>query len=100
MAAIVPDDVCRELGKRIANDVLDGYVDKKHGYIIRQIANMLENEELVPVRHGRFIGTEFDGYADGSPVYYEWQCSECGCVFEDEEPAHNYCPNCGAKMDG
>ena len=47
---------------------------------------------------GHFIGTEFDGYADGSPVYYEWECSECGCVFEDDEPTYNYCPNCGAKM--
>lgn len=53
-----------------------------------------------PVRHGRFIGTEYDGYADGNPVYYEWKCSECGCVFEDEEPTYNYCPNCGADMKG
>lgn len=53
-----------------------------------------------PVRHGRFIGTEYDGYADGNPVYYEWKCSECGCVFEDEEPTYNYCPNCGADMRG
>ena len=52
-----------------------------------------------PVRHGKYIGTEFDGYADGCPVYYEWKCSECGCVFEEEEPTYNYCPNCGAKMD-
>ena len=50
-------------------------------------------------RTGYFIGTEFDGYADGSPVYYEWKCSECGCVFEDDEPTYNYCPNCGAKME-
>ena len=53
-----------------------------------------------PVRHGRFIGTEYNGYADGNPVYYEWKCSECGCVFEDEEPTYNYCPNCGADMKG
>lgn len=51
-----------------------------------------------PVRHGKFIGTEYDGYADGNPVYYEWKCSECGCVFEDE-PTYRYCPHCGARMD-
>ena len=55
--------------------------------------------EFTKVRHGKFIGTEFDGYADGCPVYYEWKCSECGCMFEEEEPTYNYCPNCGAKMD-
>ena len=49
---------------------------------------------------GKWIGTEFDGYADGNPVFYEWQCSECGCIFEDEEPTYNFCPNCGAKMKG
>jgi rubrerythrin len=51
-------------------------------------------------RRGRFIGTEYDGYADGYPVYCEWKCSECGCVFEDEEPVYNFCPNCGADMRG
>ena len=49
-------------------------------------------------RKGKWIGTEFDGYADGYPVFYEWKCSECGCVFEDEEPTWNYCPHCGARM--
>ena len=34
--------------------------------------------DVEPVRHGKYIGTEFDGYADGCPVYYEWKCSECG----------------------
>ena len=49
---------------------------------------------------GKWIGTEFDGYMDGNPVFYEWQCSECGCIFEDEEPTYNFCPNCGADMRG
>jgi len=56
--------------------------------------------DVEPVRHGQYIGTEFDGYADGNPVYYEWKCSECDCVFEDDEPKYRYCPHCGAKMDG
>lgn len=47
---------------------------------------------------GRWIGTEYDGYADGNPVYYEWKCSACGCVIEDDEPTWNFCPNCGADM--
>ena len=55
--------------------------------------------DVEPVRHGHYIGTEFNGYADGNPVYYEWKCSECDCVFEDDEPKYRYCPNCGAKMD-
>lgn len=49
-------------------------------------------------KKGEWIGTEFDGYADGNPVYYEWKCSSCGCIVEDEEPTWNFCPNCGADM--
>ena len=49
-------------------------------------------------KKGMFIGTEYDGYADGNPVFCEWKCSECGCVFEDEKPTYNFCPNCGADM--
>ena len=56
--------------------------------------------DVAPVRHGRYIG-EYDGYADGCPVFDMWYCSECGYYFEewDEMPTYNYCPNCGAKMD-
>lgn len=68
-----------------------------------EVVNFLRKRpaaDVQPVRHGRFIGTEYDGCADGSPVYYEWKCSECGCIFEDEEPTFNFCPNCGADMRG
>ena len=64
-----------------------------------RVEQWLEHLQAVPVRHGKFIGTESDGYADGNPVYYEWKCSECGCIFEEEEPTYRYCPNCGARMD-
>ena len=66
--------------------------------ITKEEIDQMPTVDAVPVRHGKFIGTEYDGYADGCPVYYEWKCSECGCVFEDEEPTYKYCPNCGARM--
>lgn len=66
---------------------------------VERIIKSVPTVEAEPVRHGRYIGTEFGGYADGNPVYYEWECSECGCVFEEEEPIYNYCPNCGARLD-
>ncbi len=49
---------------------------------------------------GRWIGTDYDGFADGNHVYDEWKCSICGYVVEDEEPTWNFCPNCGADMRG
>ena len=50
--------------------------------------------------HGEWIGTEYDGYADGSPVYDVFECSICGEEFDsiDGEMHFSYCPNCGAKM--
>lgn len=66
---------------------------------IEQAVNEQPTIDAVPIRHGMFVGTEYDGFADGNPVYYEWKCSECGCVFEEEEPTYRYCPQCGARMD-
>ena len=54
-----------------------------------------------PVRHGRWVPLSYDGYTNGYPVYDEWECSECHFACEGEgEPPLNYCPNCGAKMEG
>lgn len=50
-------------------------------------------------RTGKWVGTEFDGYANGFPVYDVYECSECGMDYYGEI-THNYCPNCGARMDG
>ena len=43
-----------------------------------------------PVVHGRWT------YTDGDYEVY-MNCSECGW---DDDFRTNYCPNCGAKMDG
>ena len=44
-------------------------------------------EHFEPVRHGEWETT----YSE-----YFFKCSECKCT---SHPT-NYCPNCGAKMDG
>ena len=54
--------------------------------------------DLVP--HGRWVPLEYDGYADGCPVWDLWECSECQEEHSgDEDTLTPYCPNCGAKMD-
>ena len=52
-----------------------------------------------PVVRGHYIG-EYDGFADGAPVYDIWTCSACGHQFDecDEEPTYDFCPYCGADM--
>lgn len=54
--------------------------------------------EAEPVKHGRWL----------DHMVRDWRCSECGEPINkvrnvdgycyDDKP--NYCPNCGAKMDG
>lgn len=57
--------------------------------------------DVVEVRHGRWIGLEYDGYADGCPVYDLWECSECGEEVrgEDVPATYPWCRSCGARMD-
>lgn len=59
-------------------------------------------QEFGPVAHGHWVGLEYDGYADGFPVYDLWECSECGEEVrgEDVPQTHPYCHGCGARMDG
>ena len=45
---------------------------------------------FVPVRHGRWIQQQLNGT-------HIWRCSKCETV---GSPQWNYCPSCGAKMDG
>lgn len=63
---------------------------------------------VVPVVHGRWEWFDED---TGTPITgYErewgWRCSCCGYELSDDyddpdyHPKFNYCPNCGAKMDG
>lgn len=62
----------------------------------REIADM-PAADVAPVVHGRWI----DAYPDiePNPMFMYGICSECG--FEQGISKYlNYCPNCGAKMDG
>ena len=59
------------------------------------VDHRVESADVAPVRHGRWIEHKHfhhDHYIDST-----YECSEC----KVEEPfTSNYCPNCGAKMDG
>lgn len=57
--------------------------------------------DVAEVRHGAWVGLEYDGYADGYPVYNLWECSECGEEVrgEDVPSTHPWCHSCGARMD-
>lgn len=84
-------------GQCAFKDACDAGVEPRCSYYIR--ISQSSAADVRPVVRGHYIG-EYDGYADGNPVYDMWYCSECGCCFEDwdEKPTYNFCPNCGADM--
>jgi hypothetical protein len=64
----------------------------------------LPSVEVEPVKTGRWI-VHTDKFANGAEYFGYAVCSECGDMFNCMEtiglnPIWNYCPNCGAKMEG
>ena len=62
--------------------------------VLREVSDA-PSADVAPVVHGRWI--------DNGDYGYKWafSCSKCGYIdgypFNDR---HNYCPHCGARMDG
>ena len=75
---------------RMQKDPLFDLVER---YGVSGVINAEPTVDAEPVRHGHweiYVISPFDGE--------DVKCSECGergCA-----PYWNYCPNCGAKMDG
>ena len=73
-----------------ADALCEGLVSNHPVVIAAKCAPTIDAE---PVRHGKWVHVEDD----------EYLCSACKMEFtiEDFESfVTNYCPNCGAKMDG
>lgn len=87
----IGDAPCRACG---INDVLDDVED-------------FPAADVAPVRHGRWVDDKgnlvpWDEMNKNCPLDSAY-CSVCGewLTASDEYPAiGNYCPNCGARMDG
>lgn len=58
------------------------------------LIDSIKASDVSTVRHGRWI--EQEKYTFGTM----YDCSICGDRILDNGHAWNYCPNCGAKMDG
>jgi hypothetical protein len=87
MRLINEDDVL-EIIERVTNEAVE---KKQPKYLIqpRIIAEIagLPTIEAEPVKHGRWM--------------YPFYCSECGFTpYYSSDLTYNYCPNCGARMDG
>lgn len=82
MAEYIRSDTLVEQGWVLQREIMGmgyAYTETKH-------INEIPTEDVQPVAHGRWK------WSEGG------QCSECG--FHNSNFGYNYCPNCGARMDG
>lgn len=69
-------------------------------HLAKSIMSDVPSADVAPVRHGRWIEEKLPFYRWGGEKIGEkstWECSECHDV---GFWGYNYCPNCGARMDG
>ena len=80
----------------LCQDYIDSHEDGSWRWVNavtdKDIMN-IPSADVVPVRHGHWVKEKPD-------VLIHWHCSVCKNCYYLEEPNANYCPNCGAKMDG
>lgn len=81
-------DIIRERGNASGVPLKAVFCNAAH------LLELLPAVEAEPVRHGTWelVPVGVNGHVT---AYHG--CSACGCVFKSPL---NYCPNCGAKMDG
>lgn len=87
-----------ELREAYWNKVIQSaIVDAVTDWAIRKIKG-LPTIDAVPVKHGAWVDVMNEEWC----TFDECKCSECGVVeyFNKGWKKYNYCPNCGAKMDG
>lgn len=75
------------------NDLLQHLQDVPYKGAIRRVLQQAPAADVAPVIHARWIKRGC-----------KWQCTHCKVLMSIEgtpkENILNYCPNCGAKMDG
>lgn len=80
------NEILRHCRRCIGQDIYD------NSYMVssvpEEVIRSLSPADVVEVRHGQWINTNPYGV-----------CSLCGRLI-DIRDCYNYCPNCGAKMDG
>ena len=69
---------------------------------IRCAVEQMPEVDAVPVVYGAWFGVSArELFGSNSDQLAGYVCSECGFDIEEcDADAFNYCPNCGAKMDG
>lgn len=95
------DDKCAECKmERFVCDILNQH-NKVNDFANSQCAKLMcEMHELKERDTAKKPIYEGDGYApDGTFVWDEWLCPNCGTRYEVDYDEYDHCPNCCQKID-
>ena len=87
------------ISRKAAIDIMQAEGDVAQGasravfYRAARMLELLPAMDAEPVRHGKWINAGHDAFTQ-----YR-RCSSCARILANA-PAYDYCPGCGAKMDG
>ena len=95
-------DKRKQIAERLKEYHRDQFGQMDYKESIFGVAALLLEQGVKADKMGHWVGLEYDGYADGNPVYDLWECSECSeeVKGEDVPETHPYCHVCGARMEG
>lgn len=79
--------------------ILAEYPDAHYPGWYASILMRMPAADVAPVVHARWIHTQTEE-DDWGHSFHHWHCSACGRFVGSNPEYDNYCPSCGAKMDG
>lgn len=87
-----------EQGDYIPEKLIDGYDNVIAVRTIKRVLREIPGADVAPVVHSYW--GEYESFPL-APSMNGYPCMNCGMHFRASSvPVLNYCPNCGAKMDG
>lgn len=80
--------------------LLDKYKDYGFIVVVEDAYIDVIKDEMFKKNEAQWIGVNYDGYADGQPVFDIFECSNCKEEYytDDVKELPHYCPNCGRRM--
>lgn len=84
----------------------NGTLVSVHGYsaaeVVEKWNKIMPAADVAPVAHGKWTPVKYNAHCSCGKSYgtYHFLCSACNHIAYSQPYGLNYCPNCGAKMDG
>ena len=81
------------INRRDLIDNLNKFAPEHYSELIHMLIRNQPTADVAEIKHGEWKGKPIAGYSN-------IKCSVCNTRFVQETGTWNYCPECGAKMDG